>query len=330
MKPFVSIIIPCRNEAAYLGRCLDSILANDYPPDRLEILVADGMSRDGSREIAARYPPVRIIDKARGATPAALNLAIDQARGDVILRLDAHSAIAPDYISRSVERLESGAADNVGGAMITEPSTHGLFAEPIRVALSTWFGVGNSRFRTGALQPGYVDTVFGGCWRREVFSRIGKFNERLLRGQDLEFNLRLRRAGGKILLDPAIRSRYFARATLRAFARHNWTNGVWAILPFAYSATTPVRWRHVAPLGLVLTLLFAPRPIREAAAALYLASNLTFSIAAAVREKKARLAALLPCTYMTLHFCYGAGSLWGALRWLGTWLESARREETAA
>jgi GT2 family glycosyltransferase len=156
--------------------------------------------------------------------------------------------------------------------------------------------------------------VFGGCWRRETFTRVGWFNERLVRGQDLEFNLRLGRAGGKILLDPAIRSRYFVGSKLAAFARHNWINGVWAILPFAYSHITPVKWRHTAPLVLILALLLPPWRISAAIAAAYLAANLACSIRAAWREKKSKLAALLPWTFMTLHFCYGAGSLWGLVR----------------
>ena len=331
MKPFVSVIIPCRNEAGYLGACLDSVLASDYP--RMEILIADGMSRDGTRELAARYAAqdarIRCLDNPRGITPAALNLALDRARGEVIVRVDAHAAIAPDYISRSVECLESSGADNVGGVMRTLTRGGGVFAEPIRIALSHWFGVGNSRFRTGAAKPCWVDTVFGGCWRREVFERVGKFNERLARGQDMEFNIRLKRAGGKILLDPAIESRYFARAAPGAFLKHNWTNGVWAVLPFGYSRQMPVKARHLAPLAFVSALGASAWPglhwLLAAVAAPYVALSLAVSCAAAWREKNVRLAALLPVVFFGLHFAYGMGSAWGVAR-----LAAILRRGTAA
>jgi succinoglycan biosynthesis protein ExoA len=331
MMPFVSVILPCRNEARFLGHCLDSILAGGYPRERMEVLVADGWSIDGTRELAAEYARrdgrVRLLDNARGTTPVGLNVAIRAARGEVIVRLDGHSTIAADYLTRAVEYLESTGAANVGGRMLTVTRDLGPFAEAICVALASRFGVGNSRFRTGVTEPSWVDTVFGGCWRREVFSRVGLFNERLERGQDLEFNLRLQRAGGRILLAPAMESRYYARATLASFCRRNWLNGVWAVLPFAYAEGLPVRWRHLAPLGFVSALAAAGAgalrwPRAGALAGLlitvpYVAINLAASLAAAWRRRKPALAALLPLTFLSLHLSYGAGSAWGALRLAG-------------
>ena len=331
VSPFVSVIVPCRNEVAFLGPCLDSILAGDYPAERMELLVADGGSHDGTRALAAGYarrdPRVRVLDNARGITPAGLNLALQHARGDVIARLDGHSTVAADYLSQAVEVLESTGAANVGGTMLTLTRDRGPFAQPICVALTSPFGVGNSRFRTGVKEISPVDTVFGGCWRREVFSRIGSFNERLERGQDIEFNLRLRRAGGTILLAPGMVSRYYASATLKSFCLRNWTNGVWAILPFAYTRGMPVRWRHLAPLAFVAALassgaaaLFRPGPGSRAMALIagpYLAVNLFVSLAAAWRKRSVKLALLLPITFFSLHLSYGAGSLWGTLRLLG-------------
>jgi succinoglycan biosynthesis protein ExoA len=314
MTPFVSVIVPCRNEAATLGRCLDSALASDYPADRMEVLVVDGMSEDGSRacieQYAARDPRVRRIDNPARVTPAALNRAIRAARGDLILRLDAHSALAPDYLRLAVEHLDTFGADAVGGAMRTLPQKPGPFAEAIRVALTHLFGVGNSHFRTGAAQPRWVDTVFGACWRREVFERVGLFDEKLERSQDLEFSLRLGRAGGKILLVPRMEIRYYARAELVAFWRHNWTNGVWAVLPFAYARGVPVRWRHLVPLAFVAALVAT----QGLALLPYATLSLTISLHAAWKERKARLAVLLPVAFASLHLAYGAGSLWGVLR----------------
>ena len=319
MKPFVSVIVPCRNEAEFLGPCLDSILRSEYPAGRMEVLVADGQSEDGSRDLieaySARDARVRRVDNPQRVTPAALNRAIRASKGEVVMRLDAHSTIGPNYIPQAVDHLESWNADNVGGAMRTVPQSPGWFAEPIRIALTHRFGVGNSRFRTGAGEPEWVDTVFAGCWRREVFERVGLFNERLVRSQDMEFSQRLRRAGGKILLVPSIESRYYARTTLGAFWRHNWHNGVWAVLPFAYAEGIPVRWRHLVPLGFVAALI-AAAALGELpwVAAPYLAANLWCSIRAAIRERDFTLAWRLPMAFASLHLAYGAGSLWGAVK----------------
>lgn len=330
--PFISVIVPCRNEAAYLGPCLDSILASEYPPDRMEVLVADGMSEDGTREITRRYASrdarVHMVDNPRRITPAALNCALEQARGEVIVRLDAHATVAPSYLAGAVKWLESSGADNVGGVMHTVTHDQGVFAEPIRLVLTSPFGVGNSRFRTGANEPVWVDTVFGGCWRREVFGRIGKFNERLERSQDIEFNLRLRRAGGSILLAPDMECRYYVRATLGYFLRHNWSNGVWAVLPFAYTQGSPVRWRHLIPLAFVCSLgvaLLASLKVPWIPVLIlcpYLVVNLAVSTAAAWKLRRPSLALLLPIAFASLHFPYGLGSLWGTLRLIRAKLRS--------
>jgi succinoglycan biosynthesis protein ExoA len=349
LKPFVSVIVPCRDESDYLGACLDSILDCGYPRDRMEVLVADGMSRDGTRELARHYAArdarVRCIDNPLQITPAALNRALEQARGDVIVRLDAHSTVAPGYIARAVECLESSGAWNVGGVMHTVTRDRGPFAEPIRLALASRFGVGNSHFRTGAhwkgCEPLWVDTVFGGCWPREVFRCIGGFNERLERSQDIEFNLRLRRAGGKILLTSGMEIRYYARATLASFIRHNWTNGVWAVLPFAYARGIPVRWRHLVPLALVgalglalsLALLVSPKLpwLPALVLAPYLAASLAVSLMLAWKKRRPSLSVLLPVAFASLHFPYGVGSLWGALRLLRVkLLRNSRKTECGA
>lgn len=330
MKPFVSVLIPCRDEGGFLARCLDSILACDYPADRMEVLVIDGsrptVSGDAAgnsvEEVSARYVQrdarVRRVENPAGTTPAALNRGIEASRGDVLARIDAHSSIAPEYLSRAVDYLASTGADNVGGPMETISRDRGVWAEPIARALTHPFGVGNSRFRTGAAEAEWVDTVFGGCWRREVFTRIGKFNERLERGQDLEFNLRLRRRGGKILIAPDVASRYYARSTLTGFWRHNWTNGVWAVLPFAYCEGMPIRWRHLAPLGLIVAAGFAPW-----IALVYTAANLAVSAHVAFQNRSWRLLGLMPVVFSSLHLPYGAGSVWGLLRLM--WIFLARR-----
>ena len=327
MKPFLSVLIPCRNEVRSLGRCLASVIASDYPEDRLEVLVVDGASTDGTRDVIAHWARsharIRMVENPRGTTPAALNRGLAAARGEVIARLDAHAALTPTYLSRAVEYLETTGAHQVGGVIETRAQRDGPWAGAVVAALTHPFGVGGSRFRTHRPEPGeeprWVDTVFCGCWRREVFERIGGFNERLERGQDMEFNQRLRRSGGKILLAPELVSVYYARAELRPFLKHNWTNGVWAVLPFAYAPGAPVRARHLAPLTLVLALLVAPWTLL-----VYAAASMTASAQVAWAERRWRYLVQMPVTFASLHLPYGAGSLWGAVRLAMAGLETRK------
>ncbi len=202
--PFVSVIIPCRNEEDAIGPCLDSILQNDYPKDRLQVLVVDGMSSDDTRSALKpyleQYSFIRLLDNPRRQTPAALNIGIAAAKGDVIMRMDAHYQYPTHYVSRLVHWLQESEADNVGGILQMEPANDSAMARAIAAAVTHPFGIGNAYYRLGVSKPRAVDTVPFGCYRSEVFERIGKFDEELLRNQDLEFNLRLRKRGGR---DPA-------------------------------------------------------------------------------------------------------------------------------
>ncbi len=257
--PSVTVIVPCRNEARFIGGCLDSIQASDYPSGKLEVIVADGMSEDGTGDILARYVAgdsrVRVVDNPARTTPEALNRAIELARGEVILRLDAHAEMASDYISKCVAALQATGAMNAGGVRIECARDAGVFADAIVAALTSGFGVGNARYRFRTGRAGWVDTVFGGCWRREVFERVGRFNPKLARSQDIEFNQRLRKMGGRIWMTPDAVTYYYTRSRLGPFIRHNWVNGIWSTLPFAYCETTPVRPRHLAPLALVVATM---------------------------------------------------------------------------
>ena len=330
-----SIIIPCRNEQEYIGQCLDSILANDYPKDRLEVLVVDGMSEDGTRATVESYAReqsvIKLLDNSAKITPAALNVGIANAKGDVIMRIDAHAQVARDYISRCVEGLHRYGADNIGGIMKTVPDKSGLIGKAVVASLSYRFGVGNSFFRIQTRDPKWVDTVFGGCYGRNVFDWIGPFNEKLPRGQDMEFNLRLKKAGGRTLLVPDIVSYYYARSDIRSFCKHNWSNGVWAILPLAYSDIIPVSWRHFVPLVFVTSLLGSAllgllgRPFLWLSLTIvgaYGLASLIASFEIAWRERDLRYLILMPFIFGMLHIGYGLGSLWGLVKLLsspGSW-----------
>ncbi len=330
--PFTSIIIPCRNEEKYIGACLDSVLANDFPKERLEVLVVDGMSCDKTRTIVERFvrthPPIRLLDNPRQITPVALNIGIKAARGEIIVRLDAHAHYERDYVSRCVESLGRYEVENVGGVMKTLPREDALISRAIALGLSHGFGVGPSYFRIHSTKPRGVDTVFGGCYRKKIFERLGLFNEALARGQDMEFNLRLKAAGGRTLIVPDIVSNYYPPATTMKFISHTFRNGVWAIIPFLYSEIIPVSWRHLVPLAFVLSLvgsvvLSLAWPsyggwLLAGIAGAYVAVNIIASVHVAVRERDIRYPFVMSFIFAILHLGYGLGSLWGLVKALGT------------
>lgn len=336
--PVVSVVIPCRNEARFIAACLESLVANDYPRECLEVVVVDGMSEDGSREIVAgyvrRFPFIRLLDNPDRITSAALNRGIRSSSGSVVFWMGAHSQYAPNYIRESVWHLRNSDADNVGGIMITVARSPGWLAEAIVAALSSPFGVGNSVFRTHARTRRWVDTVFGGAFRREVFDQVGLFNEGLVRGQDLEFNLRLRRAGKRTLFVPEIVAYYSARTDLGGFWRHNWVNGQWAVLPFLYSSIVPVAVRHLVPLAFVSALtvsLLAGIVWRPAwwllalVVGLYAVASVAAAVSAAIRRSDWRLVVTLPIVFTILHVSYGLGGLQGIMQLIWRRVRGERR-----
>jgi glycosyltransferase involved in cell wall biosynthesis len=326
-QPLVSIIIPCRNEEKFISNCLDSVLAQDYPKDRLEVLVVDGMSEDGTRKMMEKYEEkhsyIRLWDNLKRITSCALNIGIKQAKGDLIFWMSAHNLYEKDYISKCVRYLKEYGADNVGGIMITIPRENTLIGKAIAFAISHKFGVGNSIFRIGTQQSKWVDTVFGGCYKREIFEKIGLFNEKLVRSQDMDFNSRLKKAGLKILLVPDIVTYYYARSDLKSFIIHNFMNGLWAILPFKYTNIVSVSLRHLVPLLFVLTLIvFGLLSVSSLWALIvlsliigsYLVCDLFFSIKITHRERDFRYLFFMPLVFALLHITYGMGSLWGLLK----------------
>lgn len=316
--PLVTIVVPCRNEERYLVECLDSILSCDYPADRLEVLVVDGMSDDGTRvllgEYAARHAVVRMIDNPRRITPVALNLAIRAARGDVIVRMDAHVVYPKNYVRRLVAALDEFSADNVGAVLKTLPANQTAMGKAIAIGMSHPFGVGTSYFRIGTDQPRWVDTIAFFCIRRATFDRVGLFDEELIRHQDGEFNARLIKAGGRILLIPDVVSYYYARATLRQVGRMFYQYGYFKPL-VAKKLGRFMTVRQLIPPGFVLgllatalaALLWKPAILLFAAvAAAYAAVVLGSAVQTGFQEGPAvgvALAAVLP----VIHVSYGMG-----------------------
>jgi len=325
--PFVSVVIPCRNEEKFIGGCLDSVIANDYPKNRIEVLVVDGMSEDGTRDTLGKYtrkyPFIGLLDNLKKNTPCALNIGIKNAQGDVIMRMDVHTTYEKNYISKCVKYLNEYDADNVGGRMLTLPRNDTFVGKAIVHSLSSRFGVGNSVFRTGAKGHKSVDTVFGGCYKRDVFTKIGLFNEDLSRTQDMEFNLRLKRAGGKILSFPDIISCYYAYSDFKSFCKNNFVNGAWAIYPFKFTANMPVSWRHLVPLAFVSSLMgTAALSVFSQIflwfftfiLGLYFLVNVYFAGKIARKERSFRVLPVMLLIFATLHISYGLGSAWGVVK----------------
>ncbi len=321
--PFVSVIIPCRQEVRHISGMLDSLLANDYPRDRLEVLVVDALSTDGTREIVGeyvkKYPFIRLLDNPRKITPAALNIGIPQARGEVIIRLDSHSTYPPDYLSALVHWLARSGADNVGGVWRIRPGGDTAMAKAIALGLAHPFGVGNAYYRIGAAAPRWVDTVPFGCYRREVFDRVGLFDEDQVRTEDDEFNLRLRKKGGGILLVPEIIIDYYARERLSQVWRMYFQYGYFKPLVARKLGWALLSLRHLVPSFLVVTLAASLGAARWfpglgflglLVLGVYVLTDAFLAVQAGRRQGPA-VVACLALVFPAMHFSYGLGFLKG-------------------
>ena len=253
--PFVTVVIPMRNEEHEIGRCLESVLANDFPLESLEILVADGMSSDKSAEIvqeyARKYACIRLLVNPRRIQSAALNIGIGEAKGDIIVRMDAHSTYDGDYISRSVHLLQTTEAINVGGVQKAIGTTY--LTRAIALATTSGYGIGDAKFRY-ARQPLWVDTVYLGAWWKDALESVGGFDESLPVNEDYELNYRLRKSGGKILFSPSVVSSYRVRKSLFGLAKQYARYGYWKVRMLS-SHPESIRWRQLIPPGFVIGLL---------------------------------------------------------------------------
>ena len=321
--PFVSVIVPVRNEERRIGGCLRSLAAQDYPVDRFEVLVVDGGSTDGTRRVAEEVAretglSLRLLSNPGRSTPRGLNVGIAQARGEVIVRVDAHAEVGTDFLSESVSALAESGADVVGGPINSVGD--GLLGGAIALAMSSPFGVGNAAFRYSREEQ-YTDTVPFPSYRRSVFERLGAFAEDLEWGEDDELHYRLGDAGGRILLTPRISSTYFTRPSLAALARQYFRYGrvkvevlrrhrrrtrVRQLVPGAFvlalavtGALATMRGRFVLPLAVV--------------AGAYGLASLAASLRAAGGANR-RYLPVLPVAFGCLHLSYGLGFLAGLAR----------------
>lgn len=322
-QPMVTVVVPMRNEEKFIGECLDSLIRQNYPSDRIEVLVVDGKSEDASRSIvlekSREHDFIRLLDNPKRIAPAALNIGVRNAAGDVIIRLDAHNFAASDFVSKNVAHLAKASVDCVGGPI--HIVSRSFVGRAIALAMSCPFGVGDSLYRYSQKEQ-FVDTVQNAAYRRGVFERVGYFDEALVRNQDIEFNYRLRQNGGRILLTPEVRSFYYPRSSLRGLWKQNFANGFWNVktvrkTPGSLSA------RHFVPLAFIVALgssiLLSPlftlaRLLLLLILVSYCVLALGYTIVLGWRE--GLHAILLPLVFPTLHISYGLGSLWGVIEWV--------------
>ncbi len=326
--PLVSILMPVRNEAGYIERSLKSVLEQDYPAGKMQIIVADGMSEDGTRqllqEFQAQHPQLLVIDNPGRIVPKALNAAIPLAKGEALIRVDGHCQIAPDYVQRCVQHLQAGEVDGVGGATETLGETR--LARWIALAMSSPFGVGGSAFRTTQDRTCLADTIPFPAYTREIVLRAGPYDEELVRNQDDEYNYRLRSLGAKLLLAADVRSVYYSRSSLRSLWRQYFQYGFWKVRVFQKHPRQMSLRQFVPPvfvaalMGSAILAVVAPwgRWLLALVVGSYLVANLAASLWTAIRRDPSAFW-LLPLIYAILHLSYGLGFLVGLVRFAHRW-----------
>ena len=319
----LSVIVPIYNEERYICSCMDSILGQDYPHTRLEVLLVDGMSTDRTRLLLKpyldRYPFVRLLDNSGRTAPKAMNIGVREAKGDVLMRLDAHALYESNYFRTLVHALGTLHADNVGAPCRTDVLHRNARSLAIKAVLSCPFGVGNSSFRTGVSEVREVDTVPFGCWPRQTFLKYGLYDERLTRNQDIELNKRIKRGGGHIYIVPTTHCTYLARETYRALGKNNYANGLWNIKTVALTRQfSSLSLRHFIPMLFVLSLVafllggFLWSPLWW----LGLLSLVLYSLALSVVSVRMAVSQKLSvphllAAFLVLHLSYGCGSMAG-------------------
>ncbi|MBM4235478.1 MAG: glycosyltransferase family 2 protein [Firmicutes bacterium] len=314
----VSLVIPVRNEAKFIEKCIQSVLKQDYPLEKMEALLIDGLSNDQTKEIIKKYnkeypSTIKYFENSKKTVPYAMNIGIRNAAGHYIIRLDGHAEYPDNYVSKCIATLKRTGADNVGGLLMTRGS--GTVGRAYAKVLSSVFGVGNASFRINA-SSGFVDTVPFGAFKRSTFIKYGFYDERLTRRQDYELNYRIRKKGGKIYLDSDIKLVYHCRSTIPGILEQSYQKGKWNIITAKMSLGT-MSLRHLIPFIFVLSLLLLPilaffvpffkwLLLTELAAYLLLSVIFSFKLADGFKE-----AILIFLLYPLNHLAYGFGSIAG-------------------
>lgn len=322
----LSIIIPCRNEEKYIADCLDSVINTDYPKECLEVFVIDGQSSDKTRKIIEEYTKnfnfFHLMINKNKTVPYAMNMGIKESSGVYIIRLDAHGVFPNDYFSKLVSWSKKLDADNIGAIWITDVKNNNPKTNAIKTVLTSKFGVGDSFFRIGGIEQALeVDTVPFGCYKKEVFNKIGLYNHQLIRNQDIELNKRLKRNGGRIFLLPDLFSTYYARETFGGIAKNNFETGLWNILTvYITRRVTSLSLRHFIPLLFLLSLILPVISmvwipfggyIALISFLLYVLTIITVSLKV---TDNGTTFYYIAWAFLVLHFSYGFGSLLGIFR----------------
>jgi len=318
--PFVTVVMVVRNEAPFMARALELVLAQDYPRDRMEIIVADGLSDDGTRDVLAeyqaKYPFIQVVDNPGRIVASGLNVAIDRSQGELIVRIDGHGQVATDFVSQVVKLMDEHPEAWCAGGPIVHAGTN-RFGEAVAVAMSHPLGVGLATHRFEDYE-GYVEGAHFPTFRKWIFDRIGKFDEGLVRTEDDEFNYRIAQAGGKVYVSPRVRYVYYVRDRLGKLFRQYFQYSFWRI-PVIKKHKKPTTLRQVVPplfflamFVLLVVGIWLRQPwIALALPAIYLAALIAVAISVIPRKGLA-VAALVPLAVATMHFAYALGIAYGA------------------
>lgn len=341
-QPLVSLLLPIRNEAAYIERCLRAILSQDYPGE-MEILIADGMSTDGTRQKIHQLSiqpstlalskvegfNLQLIDNPGKIVPTGLNIALRHAKGEIIIRVDGHCIIAPDYVRKCVEHIQNDGVDGVGGPMESIGETQ--MAQAIAIGMSSPFGVGNSAFRTTSGKSMLADTVPFPAYTRQIIERAGFYDEELVRNQDDEYNYRIRELVGKIMLADDVRSTYFSRTSLKGLWRQYFQYGFWKVRVLQKHPLQMSLRQFVPPLFVLSLLASALLALSSAffppfssfifsfIPVIYLLANLFASLWTVSKKKLHPSSFILPVIFAILHLSYGLGFLAGLFKFWNRW-----------
>ena len=320
--PFTSILVPMRNEEEFIDACLASLRAQDYPAEQLEILVLDGESDDRSpdivRAIGEQDLRVRLVPNPGRVQAAGLNIGIQEARGEIIVRADAHAIYGPTYVSTSVGHLVAGRADNVGGLQRAVGTTP--FGEAVAAALQTPLGAGNAPYRL-AKDVRYADTVWLGAWYRQTLRDLGGFDPAMVPNEDYEMNCRLRERGGRILLDPSLPATYYPRTSPARLWRQYFRYGLAKVRCLKAHPDTLVTRQLLVPVAVAVILLaLALLPLTFLPGIIFVGGYLLALFLGslfAAQQTRWRHLLFLPAIYAIIHFAWGLSFLWGTLRYGG-------------